>query len=86
MAVKNPCGKAIAISRAKTDAYEVWQAGEWTWYVLKKYQNPTQEAKNPYARWFCFVTSPLCPRGEAGDVYAAEVKRSAHLVVSRIPA
>jgi hypothetical protein len=40
---------------------------------LKKYQTPENEAKNPYARWFCIVTSPATPKGEYGDVYVKTV-------------
>ena len=73
---KNPCGKM----RDKDDPYEVWESpnGEWTWYVLKKYQAPKNEAKNPYARWFCLVTSPFVPKGEMGDVYVKDIKEVAH--------
>ena len=67
-------------------AYEVWRVaehpaygGEWTWYVLKKWQSPSNEATNPYARWYCNVVSPFTSaRGETGDVYAAEIKAIAH--------
>jgi hypothetical protein len=68
---KNLCGK----TRTKETPYEVWaNAQGWTWRVLKKYQSETKEAENPYARWFCFVTSPMCPEGEYGDVYVREIK------------
>jgi hypothetical protein len=68
---KNECAKM----RDKKNPYEVWRAGSWTWKVLKKYQSPEKEAANPYARWFCFVTSPYCPNGELGDVYVREIKQ-----------
>jgi len=74
--MKNTCGK----TRSKNDPYEVWSNGSWTWAVLKKYQNPAQEAKNPMARWFCFVTSPYCPDGELGDAYIREIKSHASKV------
>ena len=61
----------------KENAYEVWQAGDWTWYVLKKYQKPEKEAENPYARWFCLVETPIVPGGELGDVYVSEIKENA---------
>ena len=57
----------------KENAYEVWQAGDWTWYVLKKYQSPENEAKNPYARWFCLVETPYVPNGEMGDTYIKDI-------------
>ena len=73
--MKNLCGKTVT----RENAYEVWQSpdGSWTWYVLKKYQNPEKEAENPYARWFCEVVTPMCPWGELGDVYVSSVKDNA---------
>ena len=73
MAAKNPCAKTVK----PENAYETWETGGWTWKVCKKYQAPEAEAKNPYARWFCFVTSPFCPEGEYGDTYVNEITRSA---------
>src|SRR5690349_9227610 len=74
---KNPCSRTVT----PDNAYEVWQVthhpeygGTWTWYVLKKYQSPEREAKNPFARWLCFVTSPFVPTGEYGDVYVNDVR------------
>lgn len=69
--MKNECAKM----RKKNNPYEVWQAGNWLWYVLKKWQ-VNDDA--PYARWLCFVVTPMCPDGEMGDVYASEIKRAAH--------
>ena len=74
MAAKNPCAKTVT----PETAYEVWQSydGSWTYYVLKKYQSPEKEAQNPYARWYCRVTSPMTTeRGDYGDVYVSTVKR-----------
>jgi len=75
MPSKNPCAKTVK----KQDAYEVWQSlnGQWTWYVLKKYQTPEKESGNQYARWFCNVESPIVPEGEYGDVYVSEIKAHA---------
>lgn len=70
--VKNPCGK----SRPKDKPYEVWAAGGWEWRVLKKYG---LDDSKPFARAFCFVSSPACPDGEYGDVYI-ESYRGAVLV------
>lgn len=67
---KNLCAKTVK----RENAYEVWQAGTWTWYVLKKWQ---ADDLKPFARWFCDVVTPMCPHGELGDVYAAEVMQSA---------
>lgn len=71
---KNLCGK----TRKMEDPYEIWQAGDWEWRVLKKYQTPKKEAENPYARWFCAVKSPFTYGGfDMGDVYVNEIKRNA---------
>jgi hypothetical protein len=75
---KNKCGKTVKLK----DAYEVWETpgaglGKWTWYVLKKYQTPENEEKNPYARWFCCVVTPIVPNGEYGDVYVRDIKKFA---------
>ena len=55
---------------------ETWALPEkgWKWEVYKKYQKPEKEATNPYARWFCKVTSPFVPSGESGDVYIKDIK------------
>lgn len=73
--MKNPCGKTVT----RENAYEVWATPNhsWVWYVLKKYQNPEQEAKNEYARWFCDVVTQYCPDGEMGDVYVSDIKKYA---------
>lgn len=74
MAIK--CGK----TRPQTRPYEVWVAGDWTWKVLKKYQN--DDAK-PFATAFCAVTSPLTQgTTDMGDVYIADYKRVARLVAT----
>lgn len=69
----NPCAKRVTPEMA----YEVWQSynGTFTYFVLKKYQSPKNEAKNPYARWHCMVQSPITPKGEYGDCYVSTVKR-----------
>jgi hypothetical protein len=76
--VKNPCGK----TRPTNDPYEVWESpdGTWTWNVLKKWQSPEGEAKNPYARWFCNVVTPIVPNGEMGDVYVSDIKKHARRI------
>lgn len=76
---KNLCGK----SRPKDNPYEIYKSAimpGWTWNVLKKYQSPEKETGNPYARWFCFVTSPFCEDGEYGDVYVSEILNDAKAV------
>ena len=70
--VKNKCNKL----RPRDKPYEIWKSpdGSWEWHVLRKYQNPENEAKNPYARWHCLVKSPFTPEGELGDVYVKTIK------------
>lgn len=60
-------------TRKVDNPYEVWEGHGWTWKVLKKYQKNDDA---PYARSFCFVTSPYCPEGEYGDVYINDYKNS----------
>lgn len=69
-----------AKTRPASNPYEVWEAGDWTWLVLKKYQTPTKEAQNPFARWFCKVVTPYAPEGDLGDVYVRDIMRYAHRV------
>ena len=78
MATPNPCAKKVT----PETAYEVWQSydGSWTYFVLKKYQSPENEANNPYARWYCMVQSPATPKGEYGDTYVSTVKRGTRQV------
>ena len=71
--VTNPCGKTVD----RAHAYEVWQAGNWTWYVRKKYQASDDK---PFARWYCDVVTPTVPEGETGDVYAADVMQYARRI------
>ena len=72
--MKNECGK----SRTKENPYEIWVSGEWQWRVLKKYQSPENEKKNPYARWFCAVKSPFTYDGfDLGDTYVKDIVRYA---------
>lgn len=69
MASKNLWSK----TRPVDNPYAIFKSGGWTWKVLKAYQTPEKENTNPYARWFCSVSSPFCPSGELGDVYVADV-------------
>lgn len=72
----NPCGK----TRPKDQPYEVWlQPNGWRHHVLKKYQSPEGEAKNPFAVWLCFVDGgDSFP--ETGDTYKAEVTKYGRLI------
>ena len=71
--MKNKCNKTVSVD----EPYEPYvndMAG-FEWRVLKKYQNEENEAKNPYARWYCAVKSPYTyDSWEYGDVYVSEVK------------
>ena len=48
-------------TRPVGNPYEIWKSldGSWEWRVLKKWQKPSKEKQNPYARWFCAVQSPM---------------------------
>ena len=73
---KNLCGK----TRPITNPYEIWRSvdGTWEWKVLKKYQKPSKESENQFARWFCAVTSPFTYDSyDLVDVYVSEIKRYA---------
>jgi hypothetical protein len=70
----NPCAK----SRPVENPYEVWEGRGFEYRVLKKYQTPEGEAKNPYARWYLATRSPFTyGQWEYGDGYAADIKRTA---------
>jgi len=75
---KNECSK----TRPVEQPYEVYRSDylpDWEWRVLKKYQSPEQEKKNPYARWFCAVKSPMTyGEWEYGDTYVREILEEAH--------
>ena len=75
--MKNLCGK----TRKVENPYEIWTSpdGTWTWKVLKKYKTDEASLKDPYSRWFCSVTSPMCTYGELGDVYVNEIMAQATL-------
>lgn len=82
---KNPFGKSIPIAKAKTDAYAVYtdpRTPGWTWYVLKMYQTPEAAVKNPYARAFTLVTSPMT--GESGDLGDTYLKDIGYTLVSGV--
>lgn len=64
----------MAKTRPLDNPYEIWVAGDWKWEVLKKWQ---ADDHKPYARWLCYVTSPMCPDGEMGDCYAKDIMQNA---------
>ena len=70
--MKNLCGKM----RKVNEPYEVWKNdGGWEWRVLKKYQAPEAEAKNPYARWMVAVKSPMTFGSyDMGDTYVNDIR------------
>jgi len=71
--VKNECNK----TRPVEDPYEIWEGSGFTHHVLKKYQNPENEAKNPYARWFLASKSPYTYGSwEYGDAYVTDITRN----------
>lgn len=80
----NPCAKTVKPAQA----YEVYQTfdGACTYYVLRKYQTPTKEAQNPFARWYCMVISPACPKGEYGDSYVSTVRNGTILIANPLVA
>ncbi len=80
LATKNLRGKTVD----RENAYEVWQAGSWTWYIKKFYQSPAAMAKNPYARVFCEVVTPIMPEGELGDGIRGE-RETALTLWRRLP-
>lgn len=71
MAKKNLWAK----TRPSTDPYfTTYDENGWTWKILKAYKCRESEKADPYARWFCLVTSPMTSsRGDLGDVYCNEV-------------
>ena len=58
-------------SRTVDNPWEIWVCGDWTWKVLKSYQNDNTKQ---YARAFCAVESPYTFGGyDMGDVYWSEI-------------
>ena len=79
--MSNPCAKTVKPEAA----YEVWtdESGQWLWFVLKKYKTEENTLKDPYARYYCAVQSPMTHgRFEYGDVYATEVKNGNHQIAN----
>jgi len=64
-------------TRPVEDPYEVWQAGSWTWKVLKFYKTRENTLADPYGRVFCEVDGW---EKEMGDVYYKEITSAATLV------
>ena len=71
---KNLCGK----TRDLDNPYEVWKGssfmGDIEYRVLKKYQKPSLEKANPYARWFVAAKSEATfGTWEYGDNYIKDI-------------
>jgi hypothetical protein len=65
-------------SRTKDKPYAIWQGfgafGDTEVRLLKTYQIPSNESKNPYARWFVAVRSDHTYGSfDMGDSYISEV-------------
>jgi len=75
--MKNPCRK----TRKVDQPYEIYHSNRlpgWEWRVLKKYQAEEAETKNPYARWYCAVKSPMTYGSwEYGDSYVKDILEDA---------
>ena len=73
---KNLCSKTRDID----NPYEVWKGvnpimGSVEYRVLKKYQKPSLEASNQFARWFVAGKSDATfGTWEYGDTYIADIK------------
>tara|TARA_R100000306_G_C4350843_1_gene130058 strand:- start:211 stop:561 length:351 start_codon:yes stop_codon:yes gene_type:complete len=77
MRSKNPYAK----TRPESRPYFVYQGQGFTYKILKTYQTPENEAKNPHARAFCLtITEFTGPRGELGDAYWSSIKSGTRLV------
>ena len=68
----------------KKKVLEVWKGvgvrEGWTWYVLSK-NNFKDTKPNPYARWYCLVTSTATSEnGDEGDCYREHIKSVAERV------
>lgn len=62
--------KTRAIDRGE-HPYAVFESGNWTWKVLKSWQNDNTK---PYARWFCLVLTPMTGSGgDMGDTYVHDI-------------
>ena len=71
--MKNERGKTRKID----NPYSVWMSpdGQWIWAILKHYQAPDNEQKNPYARVFTACKSPnTYGTWEYGDAYIHDIK------------
>jgi hypothetical protein len=74
----------FAKTRPVTQPYAIYESsGGMTWHVCKTYKMPANEAKDQFARWFVWASSPWTHgRFEGGDTYASEVKLYGRLVAA----
>jgi hypothetical protein len=73
--------QSLRKTRPESDPYEVWQAGDWTWKVLKFYKSRENTIADPYGRVFCQVITPMTTAGgDLGDTYYREIRSAATLV------
>lgn len=74
--------KKTASKEAPHAIFHDYRSG-FTWRVLKTYQTFTNEKKNPYARWFCAVTSPMTMgTTDMGDCYVRDILSTKPKLVS----
>lgn len=76
----NPFGK----TRPVDQPYAIYTNPQgWTWHVCKTYKTPASEAKDSYARWFVWASSPMTHgEFEGGDTYRIEILRGGRLVAA----
>ena len=78
--MKNLIGKKRDIN----NPYAVFKTldGAHTVKVLKAYQNPSKENKNPYAKWLIAANSPFSYGYDIGDNYIDSIFRNNYRLVS----
>jgi len=76
----NPFGKTRPVDKP----YAIYESSRgWTWHVCKTYKTPASEAKDQYARWFVWATSPYTGGSfEGGDTYRRDVVNLGRLVAA----
>jgi len=68
--MKNPFSK----TRKTDNPYFTFTMGDWEYKVLKLYNAPDKAVKDPFARAFVLVTTPMTgPGGDMGDEYVKNV-------------
>ena len=86
MSKSNPCSK----TRKLDNPYEVWECRmqlgldvlNIEYRVLKKYKNPENEAKDPYAMWHTAAKSEATfGSWEYGDMYAKDITSTGRRVL-----